>query len=314
MMIVVQALVSPFATAQQKPNHDPDAARLVFSDVELFWKAYDRVGPRDRVDVLRNDYLAKGSRGLEEFTRERIESAERLAAAIEKYPKYYASLRKPSRKANGQENAIRNNFRRLADLYEPAVFPEVYFVIGRMNSGGTATENALLIGVEMYGLTGDTPLEELGRWHKSILKPIEEIPKIVAHELIHYQQKYPQDNPTLLGMSIMEGSADFIGELISGGMINRHLHNYGDPREQGLWAEFKLEMDGQDSSNWLFQGDRAQKRPADLGYYVGYKICQSYYENAVDKKAAIKGILEIKDFHEFLRASNYETKLAQRPR
>jgi hypothetical protein len=303
----------PAGEGRKQPNHDPDAAELVFSDIDLFWKAYDGAKPENRAETLREEYLKKGSPGLKEFTQVRIGSAENLAAMIEKHPKYYASLREPSRKAPRYQDAIRASFHKLKDLYEPAVFPVVYFVIGRMNSAGTLTDKGLLIGVDMHGLTKGTPVEELGGWHRAVLKPIEELPHIVAHELIHYQQKYPRPNSTLLGMAIMEGSADFVGELISGSLINLHLHEYGNTRERELWAEFRQEMDGKDLSNWLFQGDRAKGRPADLGYYIGYKICESYYQQAADKKQAIKAILEIKDFNEFLKASKYESRLAQRP-
>ena len=310
---VAQTLTVSADTAQQKQNHDPDAAELVFSDIDLFWKAYDRAKPANRAEVLREEYLKKGSLGLKEFTRVRIGSAENLATTIEKHPKYYASLREPSRKAASYQKPIRDSFHKLKELYEPAVFPNVYFIIGRMNSAGTLTDKGLLIGVDMHGVTKGMPVEELGGWHKATLKPIEEIPHIVAHELIHYQQKYPKPNSTLLGMAIMEGGADFVGEMISGGLINRHLHKYGNPRERELWAEFQQEMDGKDVSKWLFQGDRAKDRPADLGYYIGYKICESYYKQAAGKKEAIKAMLEIKDFKEFLKASKYESRFAQRP-
>lgn len=322
IVLAAQMLVATPATARQepgpgpKPNRDPEAAALVFSDIARFWQAYDDPGPRDRADVLRDDYLGRGSVGLEEFARVRIGDARDLAAAIAKHPNYYASLRGPTGRMARHEAAIRANFRKLAALYEPAVFPDVYFVIGRMNSGGTLTDKGLLIGAEMYGLAGDTPREELGAWHRAVLRPVETIPVIVAHELVHYQQKYPRGaaTSTLLGMALMEGGADFVGELISGGTINRHLHEYGDPRERDLWAEFARGMDGTDLGQWLFQGDRARDRPADLGYYIGYKICQSYYEDAADKPAAVRAILEIADFKEFLAASRYESKLARRPR
>jgi hypothetical protein len=301
------------APAPGAPNRDPDAAELVFSDLDLFWKAYDAAKPGNRAQVLRAEYLEKGSVGLKEFLRVRIRSAENLAATIDKHPKYYAALRDPSRKPAAHKDAIRASFHKLKELYEPAVFPNVYFVIGSMNSGGTITDTGLLIGLDMYGMNKNAPVEELGPWHRAVLRPIKEIPYIVAHELIHYQQKYPKDNSTLLAKAICEGSADFVGELISGGMINAHLHTYGNPREHELWAEFKQEMDGKDLSKWLFQGDAAKGRPADLGYYVGYKICASYYKQAADKKGAIRAILEIKDFKDFLKASKYESKFARRP-
>jgi hypothetical protein len=301
------------APAQRAQNRDPDAAELVFSDLDLFWKAFDAAKPGNQAKMLRAEYLEKGSAGLKEFLRVRIGSAENLAATIDKHPKYYAALRDPSRKAAAYKDAIRASFHKLKKLYEPAVFPNVYFVIGRMNSGGTITNTGLLIGVDMYGMNKDTPVEELGRWHRAVVKPIKELPYIVAHELIHYQQKYPKDNSTLLAMAIREGSADFVGELISGGHINTHLHAYGNPREHDLWMEFRKEMGGKDLRKWLFQGDAAKDRPADLGYYMGYKICESYYKQAADKKAALPGILEIKDFNAFLKASKYESKFVRQP-
>jgi hypothetical protein len=216
------------APAAGAPNRDPDAAELVFSDMDLFWKAFDAAKPGNRAEVLRAQYLEKGSVGLKEFLRVRIRSADKLAATIDKHPKYYAALRGPSGKAAAHKDAIRASFRKLKELYEPAVFPNVYFVIGSMNSAGTITDTGLLIGVDMYGMNEDAPVEELGRWHRAVVKPIKEIPYIVAHELIHYQQKYPKDNSTLLATAIREGSADFVGELVSGGMINSHLHTYGN--------------------------------------------------------------------------------------
>jgi hypothetical protein len=47
-------------------------------------------------------------------------------------------------------------------------------LIGANNSGGTTSGNGLLIGTELYA------------------KRIDDITYTVAHELIHYQQKYPE--------------------------------------------------------------------------------------------------------------------------
>jgi uncharacterized protein YjaZ len=203
------------------------------------------------------------------------------------------------------------SFKKLKEIYPDARFPNVYFVIGRMNAGGTVTFKGLLIGVEMYGKTDDASVAELTGWKKASVSRIEEIPFIVAHELVHYQQKYGLDGElSLLGKSLHEGSADFIGELIAGGSINQQLHEYGNPREKQLWLEFKKEMNNKDTSNWLYQGDKAKDKPADLGYYVGYKIVESYYNKAKDKKQAIKDILDIKDFNGFLKASGYDEKFS----
>jgi hypothetical protein len=44
-----------------------------------------------------------------------------------------------------------------AGLYPEADLPDVYFMIGRRSSGGTASPGRILIGTEMYGRTAETP-------------------------------------------------------------------------------------------------------------------------------------------------------------
>ena len=307
------------ATQKKKPNSDPEAAQIVTSDIPLFWKAYDRARPENDLIVYRDEYLKKGSVGLQDFVKARIGGPCGLLAVIEAAPKYYAALREPSLKIAFYEPQIRASFRRLKEIYPDAIFPDVYFVIGRMTSAGTVSENGLLIGVDMFGRNPGAPLDELGLWHKAVVKSTDALPYIVAHEIIHTQQmnsfilsgadisKIKGAN-TLLAQSIGEGSADFIGELISGKNVSQQLHDYANPREREIWVEFQKEMNGDKTDNWLYQGDKAKGRPADLGYYVGYKIVESYYKNAKDKKQAVKDILGIKDVQEFLKASRYEEK------
>lgn len=292
-------------------NRDPEKAEIVTTDIALFWAAYDKITPDNDIIVLRNDYLRKGSKGLKEFTRLRIGSVCDLAATISARPRYYRNLREGSLKIDSFKPAIRSSFVNLKRIYPDAVFPPVYFVIGRMNSAGTLTGDGLLIGVDMFGKTADMPLDELSDWHKAVLSSIDRIPYIVAHELVHYQQS-GSTGPTLLGQSIKEGAADFIGELISGGQINPHLHEYGDPIERELWRDFEKEMRGSDLSNWLYQGEKAKDRPADLGYYIGYKIVASYYARSEDKSAAIRGILSASDPFAFLEASGYREKFKEK--
>lgn len=320
LMLAITALcvmVSPVPLAaqqaanqqtQKKLNPDPEAAQIISSDIDNFWKAFDAAKPENSLYIFRDQYIRKGSIGLQEFTLYRIGSSCELVDAIEAHPKYYRSIRESTLKAHAFREPIRATFRKLKALYGAALFPDVYLLIGRMNSGGTYTENALLIGVEMYGRTKDMPVEELKEWHRQVIKPIDEIPHIVAHELIHYQQKYPKPNKSLLGASIGEGSADFIAELISGNHINQHLHAYGNPREEELWREFKQAMTTNDTASWLYNGGKIKDRPADLGYYIGYKIAEAYYRQSPDKRQAIRDILEIQDFERFLTSSKYEDK------
>lgn len=306
--VLGQGSLASSGNGARKLNPDPEAVQFVTSDISLFWKAYDAAKPENDINVFRDQFLRKGSVGLKEFAQKKNITSCLLADQIETHPKYYASLRTSSLKVDSYKASMRASFRKLKALYPDAVFPDVYFLIGKMNSAGTVTNAGLLIGVDMFGRSKDMPLDELNAWHKATLHAIEDVPVVVAHELIHYQQKHVDTATTLLQQSVIEGGADFIGELISGRNANEPQHAYGDPREKELWAEFKREMNGTDVSHWLFQGDLAKDRPADLGYYFGYKICESYYRSASNKAQAVKDIIEVRDFEQFLKASGYEEK------
>ena len=289
----------------KKVNRDPDLAQIVTSDIDNFWRAYD-AGKKDYcLGVFQREYFDKSSPGLKAFKEIRIDQCS-FVETLATHPRYFASIRESTLRIQSMKGRIKESFRKFKSLYDDAVFPNVYFVIGCLNSGGTVSDSGLLIGAEMYGRTSNTPEDELSDWLKQVVKPVDNVPYIVAHELIHYQQKYPAGERTLLREAIKEGSCDFIGELISGKQIDQHVHDYANPRERELWTEFKSEMHSTNLTNWLYNANSTSKdRPADLGYYIGYQICAAYYQAAKDKKQAIKDILEIKDFDKFLNDSGY---------
>jgi hypothetical protein len=45
-------------------------------------------------------------------------------------------------------------------------------------------------------------------------------------------------------------------------------------------------------TEWLYNGSDVKGRPADPGYYVGFKISEAYCTKSKDKKRAIRDILE----------------------
>lgn len=287
---------------------DPYQAQLVTSDIPHFWIAFDNAAQaagEDRVKIFEEEYFAKGSIGLQDFIQARIQSAAALVETLERYPHYYRSIRANTLRVAMLESPIRQSFIKLQALYPEAVFPDVYFVIGCMNSGGTISEHGLLIGTEISARAPDSPLDELDAYFHQALKPVDEIPVMVAHELIHVQQHYAETKPMLLKHALLEGSADFIGELIAGRHINHHLYTYGYAHERVLWEEFRQAMDGPDCSQWLYNGLQAKERPGDLGYFMGYQICSAYYNRAPDKQQAIRAMLNIQDVQQFLQASHY---------
>jgi Predicted Zn-dependent protease (DUF2268) len=199
--------------------------------------------------------------------------------------------------------------RKTLELFDYALFPDVYFVIGQLQSGGTSSSNGLLMGAEMFSRSPGLPTAELTEWQKTAIAPPSDIPALVAHESIHFQQKYMSQG-TLLCACLIEGSADFLGELTSGRLITRmkETHTWANARERELWDEFQQGMDGKDTSRWLYGGSGPNGRPVDLGYWIGYKISEAYYNNAADKTQAIRDMLIMQDCKRFLQNSHYAEK------
>jgi Predicted Zn-dependent protease (DUF2268) len=299
--------LAPAALAGQ--YHTPDSARVVTSDIDHFWRAYDRAArARTERDTLRayfEEYYLPASPGLRDFISSRIGSVYDLVRVIRSHPGFYRSIRPATARVAHNAAVIPELFHRWAQLYPDAVFPDVYFLIGRLSSGGTTSADKILIGAEMRSWTPAAPDSELSPWLRSVLRGPDSIAAIVAHELIHVNQRGDEDAQTLLSAVIREGSADFLGELISGANINAGLDRWARPRAAELWREFKRDMHGTDYSHWLYQGQGAGDRPADLGYWMGYQITKAYYDRAGDKAAAIGRILDITDWDGFLAASGY---------
>jgi hypothetical protein len=287
-------------------NRDPKTVKFVTSDIDNFWRAYDIAAKESekakRIQIFQTEYLDKGSLGLKDFLQLRIRSAQDLVAVMDQMPKYYASIRPSTLAVAKMQKRVRAAFTKFKSIYPDAVFPDVYFLVGAANSGGTTAGSGLLIGAEMYGKTPSTDLNELPVWLRSVLSSVDQMPGIVAHESCHYNQHYPAQK-SLLAKSIQEGSCDFIGELISGQNINERLKVYGRTHDPEIWRDFTAEMDKPDYSNWIYNGSRSKDKPGDLGYYVGYVISRAYYQKAKNKKQAVRDILNIKDFKQFYEAS-----------
>ena len=66
-------------------------------------------------------------------------------------------------------------------------------------------------------------------------------------------------------------------------------------------------MNDDDLGTWLYK--EPANRPPDLGYWIRYKIVQAYYQKSPDKHAAIKQILHIDNYKNFLKKSGYSKHL-----
>lgn len=280
--------------------------KIVTSDINNFWEMYDVYKTTGKTEDIQKLYFDRRSAGLDAFTKVRVINAGLMEKAIKLYPEYLESIRDNTLKLSGIKEKIIGYFTELKEIYPDVYFPDVYFTMGCFNTGGTAKGRMLLIGAELMCADDNSPKDKLNNWLKGNIGNFDNIEQIVMHESIHTMQTLKQRN--LLGAAILEGACDFIASMVTGYEQNSAHYIYGSKYEKGLWREFKKEMNGDDYSRWLYSGNNSIGRPSDLGYFIGYKICEAYYENADDKKQAVKDIIEVEDFEAFLKKSGYDDK------
>lgn len=280
--------------------------KIVTTDIDNFWEMYDVYKKSGSVDDIKKYYFDKKSPGLKAFTERREINPEGMQKVLKAYPKYIESIRANTLKLAGIKSKIKDYFLKLKEIYPDVYFPDIYFTIGCFNTGGTVSGRMLLIGAEMMCANESSPKDELNNWLKGNIGNFDNIEQIVMHESIHTLQSY--NSGTLLSSAISEGACDFIAQMVTGKELTSAHYIYGNKYEEGLWKEFKKEMNGSEVSKWLYSGEKSIGRPSDLGYFIGYKICESYYDNAEDKIRAVKDIIEVTDFNAFLKKSGYEEK------
>jgi hypothetical protein len=283
---------------------------LISTDIDNFWSAYP-AALRDTAQAYRvfeEQYFAKASPGLRDYFQRKYQGdARRFARRITQRPRYYASVRQTTQTVAAQKPHILAAFRRLQALYPAVRFSPIYFVVGGFG-GSTAQPPGLLIGADQVSNGPGVDTAELTLVQRNRCGPVADLPQLATHEMVHNTQR--PHSGTLLSGAIREGMADFVAELVTGTLgTNARLHAYGNAHERALWQAFRQEMYGADASNWLANPTQeTPEKPCDLGYYVGYKICQAYYEKTVDKHQALATMLTTSDFDAFLAQSGYAAK------
>ncbi len=270
-------------------SSDPFASQIITKDINLFWEAYEKMPLQQRGEFFQLEYLEKGTPGLQAYIEDRIRDGNYLAEAIIKHPGVYSLLAKTrTQNLSNLSDQIYTFFSKLKELYPAAIFPDVYFVIGANNSGGTAKDGVgIIIGAEV--MVQD--------------KYYDKMVYVVAHELIHHQQVDPlsddelEDHLSVLEYAIKEGGADFLGELISGGIVTTSAQvEFAKTHEREIWEAFLKDMHSRDWAkveSWFYGGEPLlEGAPHFLGYHVGYQICKKYYTQANDKDLAFKTILQ----------------------
>lgn len=294
-----------------KVSSEPQASEIYTSDIDNFYTAFD-LAMKDTLKakkIFKKKYFSKGTKGLKDFYKNKIKNYDEFAKFVITHQDFYQSIRADISDLEGIKNEIYVNFESFKRLYPKAVFPDVYFVVGKFSSNGTISKSGLLIGTEIISRTNFTKTEN---WNKDILRISmlkEHIPVTVSHELVHFNQSQMTNGSTLLAKSLREGSAEFISELISGKTDGDYSEFKG--KEVDIWNDFQSDKDKSIWVSWNDWQQAQENRPQNAGYWAGYIICKAYYNQVKDESKAVEDILNIQNYGDFYEKSNVEKYILQ---
>jgi hypothetical protein len=267
-------------------------------DVDRFYALYDATEGRPSAEQLQA-YLDRGSDGLLRFAEMRKTTGERIAQTLTSRPGIYADARKCAAALPAVKARLGSALTKLKELYPEASLPPVTIAVGRGKPVGTADGNGVMIGLEALCATDFMNPDVEDRFVY-----------VIAHEYVHVQQSRffgENEGETVLKAALIEGGAEFVGELIAGSVSYSHL----PAAVKGHEAKFETDFLGdQDKvalgSAWLYNHPGTPEHPADLGYWIGYRIAKAYYRNASDKRAALRDIIELRDSKLLLARSGWK--------
>ena len=249
-VVIISGLLMAHLMMAQAPGKS--VTEIDTGDITRFWEAYDLLAEAktkaDSVDIFQTYYLDRASEGSKKFIKVRNLTAERYANVVHSCSVFWESIRQSTLQVGKYIPAINGQFEKYRNALDDFKQPRLCFAIGVLTTGGTVKDGWLLLGTEMMVADSATRNEMLNPWLRNAMGNEPKVLEFVAHETVHAQQHFGPGmiwsylTKRLLTLSIIEGSADFVAELVTGNTINEEVHHYGNAHEAELKADFALTM------------------------------------------------------------------------
>lgn len=282
-------------------HKDASTKNIITTDISNFWNAYDHIiTTQDSVlqyQYLDSLYFQKGTLGLKGIMQARNYTSDDYINAINRYPKFWTSVRENTLKTDQYVSELAEGIEKMKAIY-PALKPaKIYFTIGALRSNGTTMDSLVLIGSELAMADQNTvasEFEERSSAQRRIFfdsNPIDNLVLLNIHEYVHTQQKPVVNN--LLSYVLHEGIAEFVSVKALNVPSATPAISYGK-KNDAVKIKFEKSMfNGNNVYQWLWSDSDNEFNMRDLGYYIGYQISEINYNQADDKQAAIKEMIEL---------------------
>lgn len=277
------------------------AVQVYTDDIQHFWEAYDKIwatpDTAQHLGILDSLFLSKATPGLTAIQQRRNYTPQEYLAAIRNYPKFWNSIRANTLTADSLGAALYKGVEALNKVYPDLRPAHIYFTIGVFRTNGTTSGNMILIGSELAmadSLTDYSEFPEAERDARRIYfqtNPLHDLVLLNVHEYIHTQQNQPVDN--LLSYVIFEGVAEFVSTYAMQLPSASPAIAFGKAHEQQVRTAFEREMYYYNNyPKWLWSNAENEFGLRDLGYYIGYALCERYLQS-MDAKQAINEMIKL---------------------
>lgn len=280
--------------------HLKSQSNVITTDIDNFWIAYDFIRQEGdslkQIQFIDSLYIRKGTIGLEKIMEVRNYTASEYVTLINKYPKFFESIRSNTLESKQLANELNKGISKLEAIYPDLKPAKIYFTIGCMRTNGTTRDSLVLIGSELAMADSHTDISEFEGQTKEWLSnffntnPMDGLVLLNVHEYVHTQQNSMSHH--LRHVVLYEGIAEFVSVVAMGVPSNTPAIAFGQ-NNPAVRAKFEKEMFYERTPDWLWSNSPNEFGVRDLGYYIGYAIAEKYYKQAIDKKQAIQDLIEL---------------------
>lgn len=316
ILLIITAL--SFASCQEA---NQPSQNVITADITNFWNAFDQiVATQDsarQYALLDSLYFQKGTVGLEGIRQARNYTPEDYVQSINNYPQFWSSIRKNTLKAKDFSAELESGIEKFRAIYPDLSPAKIYFTIGAFRTGGTTIDSLVLIGAEISMADSSTVTSEFPENLSHLeshfaTNPSKHLMFLNVHEYVHTQQNPRYFN--ILSLTLYEGVAEFVAATALGLPSPNPQIEFGKANAARIREVYETEMFYPNNLyKWLDGSTPNEFGMRDLGYYVGYQMCENYYEQAEDKSKAIKTMIELDytneaEVDEFVLKANYFSK------
>ena len=304
--MIATAAAQPEIVITDNVRQSADDAEFVFDDANNFVRAMElAAGGASLASTLEKEYFGKASAGLKQMLVKYPFTVDDLVKAMGRYPEDYERVAENVEMLEARLPDLRAAYRRYKEFAPDIVFPPTYFLVDRHRGIGSGSPDGQLITIE------SKTEESIGR-----------IETLLIHELTHFQQLvaagsdefYALFGPkkSLLGLTIREGTAEFVADRITQRMTQEDARDYVIDNEAQIWKRFQTQMMSAETSDWMWSSPADPDQPRDIAYAFGARIVEAYYENAPDKRKALREIFAVIDYEQLLQRSGYAEKFTNK--